>query len=459
MKLHHIICAAAFCATAAKAEDRALVIGIDSYPAIDAPLRLQTAAKDAGDIARWLIQDLDFPPGSVTLLQNEAATSDAILDTLIDRLVGETAPGDRVVFYFAGLGAQTPGSGGNARVIMAHNSDAPLGRIPQDAIADILALIPDRDVTVIVDTAFAGNGAPRSRGIVLPGVTPSRATTFPFASAGANRTIWTAAGPGQYIWETAQGGVFTQALLDGLRGAADGNGNGTITNAELLTHVRAVSDAWCKNNLDCSATGLGLTPNFAGAVEGTMGRASAPPATGATIINEDTDNALGLVSDLFVPSNDANLTLAINGGNSVRIGDVVTFDVSATRPGTLVLLDVNPLGELAQIFPSSLAPEGGTTITPGAPVTVPMGLSASGRALQVRVTEPAGEGFLLGLLIEDDLPDMAAILPENLSGGPVPDAGAYLFNIAQDLLELRPNGPGSAPITWSATYLPYTISR
>jgi len=137
---------------------------------------------------------------------------------------------------------------------------------------------------------------------------------------------------------------------------------------------------------------------------------------------------------------------------------VVRFDVSATRPGTLILLDVNPLGELAQVFPSSLAPDSGSRIRPGAPVTIPQGLSASGRALQIRVTEPAGAGLLLGLLIEDDLPDLAAVLPRNIAGGPVPDASAYLRDIAADLMALRPNGPGSAPVRWSATYLPYTIA-
>ena len=442
------------------AEDRALVIGIDAYPALPETAQLRTATKDAQDVARWLREDLGFAAGAVTVLLDGAATSSAILDTLIDRLVGETGPGDRVVLYFAGLGAQTRASDGSlARVILAHDSGGPLGRIPQEAIADILALIPDREVTVIVDAAFAGNGAPRARGVTLPGVTPERGTTFPFASAGVPRTIWTAAGPGQMIWETAEGGVFTQGFLDGLRGAADTNGNGTVSNAELLTHLRAISADWCRLNLDCAGSGLGLTPNFAGAVEASMGTASAPPAaSGPVLTGAATDDTLGLVTDLFVPSNDANLTLTIDGGATLRLGQVIAFTVTADRPGTLVLLDINPLGALAQVFPSSLAPDSGTRVTPGAPVTIPQGLSASGRALQVRVTEPVGQGFLLGLLIEDDLPDMAAILPQNLAGGPVADAGAYLFDIAQDLLDLRPNGPGSAPVRWSATYLPYTIT-
>ena len=221
-----------------------------------------------------------------------------------------------------------------------------------------------------------------------------------------------------------------------------------------------MSDDWCEVNLYCATNGLGLTPNFAGAVQGSLGQATAAIAVGSSTVESAStadDNTLALVSDLFVPSNSANLSLSINQGARLSVGDVVSFDVSSDVPGTLILLDVNPLGELAQIFPSALAPDSGTRITPGAPVTIPQGLSSAGRALQVRVTEPSGDGFLLGLLIEDEIADLTAILPTNLAGGPVPDAGRYLFDIAQDLLALRPEGPGSAPVRWSATYLPYTI--
>ena len=462
---HHILAALiAFGGLAAlpgSAEDRALVVGISDYSTLSGAPILQTATKDAADIADWLVRDLGYPSGSVTVLLESEATAARIMSTLIDRLIRETAPGDRILFYFAGMGTQVAdGDGSVKRALLSHDADTVLGRIPEDAIADVLSLAADRDVTVIIDTAFAGNGSPRSRGISLPGVEPQRLPTFPFATAGIDRTIWTAAGPGQHIWETSEGGVFTQALLDGLRGNADSNGNGTISNAELLTYVRSVSDDWCDLNLYCATNGLGLTPNFAGAVQASPGRATSRIATGTGAVEStarEEDNTLALVSDLFIPSNEANLTLAINEGARLTVGDVVSFEVSADSAGTLILLDINPLGELAQVFPSSLAPESGTKIRPGAPVTIPQGLSSTGRALQVRVTEPSGDGFLLGLLIEDEVNDLTAILPANLSGGPVSDAGRYLFDIAQDLLALRPDGPGSAPVRWSATYLPYTI--
>ena len=75
----------------------------------------------------------------------------------------------------------------------------------------------------------------------------------------------------------------------------------------------------------------------------------------------------------------------------------------------------------------------------------------------IRVTEPAGAGFLLGLFIEDELPRLTAVLPENLAGGPVPNAGQYLYEIAQDLLRLQADGSASSATEWSATYLPYEI--
>ena len=63
----------------------------------------------------------------------------------------------------------------------------------------------------------------------------------------------------------------------------------------------------------------------------------------------------------------------------------------------------------------------------------------------------------VALFVEDDLPALSAILPEHLTGGPIPNAGQYLYGIAQDLLRLQVGENGTAPVRWSATYLPYTI--
>jgi hypothetical protein len=143
----------------------------------------------------------------------------------------------------------------------------------------------------------------------------------------------------------------------------------------------------------------------------------------------------------------------------MKIGDIVEFTVTADRPGTLVLLDVNPNGELAQVYPSTLTQEDTSRMTPGQTLVIPNGLSTNGRPLQIRVTEPVGEGFLLGIFVEDDLPTLEAVLPENLGGGPIPNAGQYLYEIAQDLLQMQADATGNSAVEWSAVYLPYQIVR
>ncbi|MEL6802094.1 MAG: hypothetical protein AAFO80_19680, partial [Pseudomonadota bacterium] len=68
-------------------------------------------------------------------------------------------------------------------------------------------------------------------------------------------------------------------------------------------------------------------------------------------------------------------------------------------------------------------------------------------------------GFLLALFIEDELPNLTALLPENIKGGPIPNAGQYLYEIAQDLLRLQATPTGNSAVEWSATYLPYRIAE
>lgn len=473
---------AALAAGPAPAGDRAVVVGIDDYPDLALSQPLTGARADAERFAGLLTDAMGFDPGEITLLTDAGAGSSAVMAAIIDRLVAETAPGDRAVFYFAGLGSRlaAPGGGTN-EVLLAHDAPSVLGNIPRDALAEIFDLLAGQQVTVIIDASFraeardlAGSLA-TGRSLRLdtanrPGSGAVPVTEAPFGAGSRERAVWNAAAPDQDAWEAGGQGVFTRGLIDGLgTGAADANGNGTITNAELLTFLRDRSERWCAATADCAAAGGALIPHFAGPLQEAALRA-APPAPGpaapetrplpeSTLAAKvlDLTDTLGFVTDLFTPSNAAKLHLELSRESPLRIGDTVSFSVTAERAGTLVLLDVNPKGELEQIFPSSLARTGTTRIAAGETLAIPNGKSTSGAPLQIRVTEPHGKGFLLGLFIEDELPRLTAILPENLAGGPVPNAGQYLYEIAQDLLRLQADASGSSAPEWSATYLPYEI--
>lgn len=467
-----LACLAALPATAA---DRALVVGIDDYPGLSPEAALTGAVADATAMRDALVDMFEFEASDVTLLTNENATADAVITVLIDRLVGETAAGDRIVLYFAGLGATStaPGGGAPQRVLLTHDAPSVLGQVPADAITDILALVSDRRITVLTDVSFVdapGSVLSKARGTAI-GAAAGELPLYPFA-ADKRWTTWTAAASGQSAWETGGRGVFSKAFVDGLTTrAADANGNGTITNAELLSFIRDRAAEFCAVDADCAAAGGSALPDFAGRVEGDpIGMATpepqpeslaeAPtlkPASGTDDKSIGYAETLGFVTDLFLPSNDANLSLSVLGGAEMTVGDTVAFEARADAAGTLVLLDINPDGGLAQIHPSTLSPEDSTRMDAGETLTVPSGLSTNGLPMRLRVTEPAGRGFLLALFVEDDLPTLTAVLPKNLAGGPIPNAGQYLYDIAQELLRLQVGENGATPVRWSATYLPYTI--
>lgn len=439
--------------SAALAGDRALVIGIDDYALVEGASPPNGARADAERMRALLTGPLGYPEEGVTLLTDGAASYDAILTHLIDDLVGGTGPGDRVFLYFAGLGTSLADG---APALVAHDGATVLGRIPVGTLTDILGVIPDREITVVLDTGFDG-GSPGVRGIA--GAVPRGPDAF-----GDGLTLWTAAEPGQFAWDDAGGGVFTEAWEAAVRSrSADADGDGTLTQGEIFGHVSAALAAWCDGSPACTAAGRGLAPAFTGDAGAAVLTHAAPVRTEAPIAPLIADDGapagfretLGFVTDLFAPSNAAGLTLAIEGGLPLRVGQFVSFRVSADRPGTLLLLDVDPDGRLAQVYPSNLTADGGTRLTPGRPLTIPNALGASGKPLRIRVTEPSGQGLLLGLFIEGELPQLDALMPAGLSGGPLPNAGQSLFEISQGLLRLEADP--ERPVAWSATYLPYRI--
>ena len=81
---------------------RALLVGINRYQFVSG---LQGCVNDVRLMERLLVDRFGFAPPQVTVLTDEAATRDAILAAL-DQLVADTAPGDVVVFHYAGHGSQ-----------------------------------------------------------------------------------------------------------------------------------------------------------------------------------------------------------------------------------------------------------------------------------------------------------------------------------------------------------------
>ena len=288
-RLRAVIACALFLLTsgAALAEKHALLIGIGDYP--QPTPRLDGPTHDVEALRQRLIDSWGFPVNHVATLLDDEASKANILAAL-DRLVRVSRPGDYVFVYYSGHGtsafdedlrfegvelgrwtgalvphdymlAPTPGPDPKAwkeRLIV--------GR--RDLRPRLLALDRDRRVFVIFDTCFSGNAvrsfsqrrvrwvgpvaAARSTRAISLGADPFDSDPI-FGTATARdepypyrRLVYLAAArkferaedlsPMETI-DARPHGALTNALLEGLDGSANLDGDDALTYDELYRFV------------------------------------------------------------------------------------------------------------------------------------------------------------------------------------------------------------------------------
>lgn len=85
----------------------ALIVGIDKYPLFAPHGQLEGCVRDAREMARVLREKFGFTESRTTLLLDDQATHDGILNALKD-LAGRVREDDVVVFHYSGHGSQRP---------------------------------------------------------------------------------------------------------------------------------------------------------------------------------------------------------------------------------------------------------------------------------------------------------------------------------------------------------------
>ncbi len=248
---------------------RALVVGIDAYGSRIPPLK--TAVRDARSLARCLADDHGF---DVVRLQDASATRAGIFAAL-DRLASSAAADDRVVFYFAGHGyAHGEGADGPQGYLLPADADRadPDSWLPSAALRAALDRLPCKHLLVVLDCCFAGafrwastRGFLQTQRLceaqfnryrdgkawhVLTSASHEQEAQDAAPEPLAFRDNRGAHGGGDRSTRTGQKGAhspFAQALLEGLRGAADAPGarfepDGVITVTELLQYIEWTFD-------------------------------------------------------------------------------------------------------------------------------------------------------------------------------------------------------------------------
>lgn len=212
------------------AQSWAVVVGVDRFR--DRRVAsLNYAANDAQSIARAL-GTVGFPPDKTFLLTNDQATRGAIERVLSGVIRRGAGPDDRVFAFFAMHGV-TEGlpHGGEEGYLLPHDADIdnlPLTALSMQQLKQIGQRIAAKHILIAVDACYGGYSLVRAQA-------PPSADQRYLELVLKSRTIQvlTAGRRDQPVIEDQGHGVFTRALLRGLEGHADGNGDGLITATEL----------------------------------------------------------------------------------------------------------------------------------------------------------------------------------------------------------------------------------
>lgn len=222
------------------ATSHAVVIAIDAYER-GVP-RLQNAVRDGLAVGRALGVDHGF---AVQTLFDEHATADAVHRMLFEELPARVGPNDRVIVYFAGHGVTVSSSDGPNGYVLCQDAapDAPESFTAMRTVHDRLTALPCRHLLLVLDCCFAGTFRWVTRDVVVPR-TVFHETFDRFVESPAWQVI-TSAASDQRAFDmfgdrggASQHSPFAAALLAGLAGAADLDGDALVTASELYIYAR-----------------------------------------------------------------------------------------------------------------------------------------------------------------------------------------------------------------------------
>ncbi len=458
-------------AGSARAESRALLIGVGAYKYISP---LTGPANDVVKMKRLLQQELGYQPHQMMTLTDGKATRQRILAALQAFLVEGTRPGDRVLIYYSGHGSQvrdTSGDEADGRDETLVPVDGKAGgqnQITDDEISAVLRKLQGREVTLIIDSCHSGTisrgwqpkpgdatartvfpPASRSTGEIDRNLIAAHRTEESFVKALPGHSVWSAAAANQYSWETGGEGVFTGFLIDGTADRkADRNGNGIVTNAELLAYVRGKTKQWCDVRPDCRK--LGFTPELEAPAE-MLEKALVPVGASASEPAE-----ILVEEEPAAEEAPASVRLEILPQSTVHLGDEVRFRVTSSRSGWLILLDINANGEVFQLFPNDIASAHGqdNRIQANRPITVPDAYYGFAFPAQ----EPDGHGQLMAIVTRDRVA-LADLLAENGDFSAIADGKHYLAQLAKRLQEVWRQDQTNRSADWSLAIADYEILK
>lgn len=213
----------------------ALIVGVSKYRHPDIA-KLKLADKDARDLAAFLGTQRElFRKIHLKLLVNEQATQQEVNKQLLQelRLAGKN---DTVVLFFAGHGADDPNKPGDF-FFFAHDSDpkSPEATAINMSGSRFMERLDSKRVLLIADACHSGGFASYK----TRSTEPALQKFMRQMKESEGRLVLSASRGDEVAIEKTEmrNGIFTHYLLEGLKGAADSNGDGVIAVQELYNYV------------------------------------------------------------------------------------------------------------------------------------------------------------------------------------------------------------------------------
>jgi hypothetical protein len=492
----------------------ALVAGVSVYPQGEALAgvypTLRGCAGDARDVTRYLIDELHVPESNIRLLTSTGTSPgggdgpvepphqrpdyDNLVQALAD-LAAAAQQGDQVLVYFSGHGGQVPtlvpevkGADGLDECLVPYDANLG-GRLLRDVeIARIVAEMAGRglDVTLVLDCCHAG-GALRSPDLAaVRGVSFIDRTPRPAGSAVASPEIlaaaWQAAGgrcppgvvllaacrPGEkaleVLFQGRKRGIFTWALLDGLRRLGTAVAYRRL-HERVLARVHSlfeIQTPMLEGNTERQV--LGNRPRrpeptvsvlavesdsvllAAGVPQGVAAGAwfaLYPPGDGEVLRSEERI-ALAEVTEAGASNSRARLATVLRAGVAVEPGSPAVLLADGLRARRVALRDGTGSALLAAVAARLAQPEASGFLA-SAPAGAPADFLLTARGGDVEILDAAGE-ILVRLPAASDVEAVIAALEHlarfrNIQELDNPDPGADLNGAIVVSLERLP-GPG-----------------
>mgnify|MGYP001563970367 FL=1 len=242
----------------------AVVIGINNYQKVP-PLRY--AVGDAQAFTAFLTDHLKVPADQVIQLTDDAVTLSSMRSVMGGKLRKMAAKEDTVIIFYAGHGSvesddMNLDGDGLEKYLLPHDADPDELFGTALSMTDLNAIfnrIKSDRLIFIADACYSG--AVGGRTIFSPRRATISDNFLDRLSSGSGRVIIAASGANQVAKEDPElgHGVFTYHLIEGLKGAADSDGDGYVTVDEAYSHVSSAVQR---------ATGQEQTPVRKGEITG-----------------------------------------------------------------------------------------------------------------------------------------------------------------------------------------------